>query len=194
MISVIVSNIKQSLDTLNVFCELAGLVKAVPYQDKLLPFSCELSLDDCKNGTEATPSKNKKLVGYFEVNQNPIELDFGKEKNRLYSGELSFIVWYNCDSVKVEDRMNEIGCCDKQAYLQEFFASAILETNFDSNLFANFEFKQINFMDYDFAGYEISTRLKHHPYYAFRINVPFHYIVNDNCATGLDITVEKLDC
>lgn len=194
MISIIVSNIKQSLDTLNVFCELAGLVKAVPLQDRLTPFSCELSLEDCKKGTEITPSQKNKLVGFFEQTKAPVELDFGENKNRLYTGEVQFVAWYNCDSVRVVNQGDEVGCCDKQAYLQELFASTILDTQIVSNLFANFDFGQIKFMDYDYRGFEINDRLKHHPFYAFKIIIPFTYVINDSCATGLDITVEKLDC
>ena len=196
MISNIVNDIKQQIESLNIFCELSGLVKPIPIKDKILPFSCELSLDECKVGTEIAPSNKNKLVGFFEQVGivNELESFAGYCGRSLYKGNISFVVWYNCDSVKITNKGVEIDCCNKQGYIQEKIITAIKATTFTNDVLLTVVLGVISISDYNFGKYNVLERLKHHPFYAFEVSIPVEFILNTNCSNGLDIEITKEVC
>lgn len=194
MIENVVQQIKTELEGLNLFDELAGLVKPVPFKDMVLPFSCDLALDECKKGTEVAPSSNKKIVAFFErVNEaQEIEDDFCK--SAMYSATVSLVVWYNCESITVINAGESIDCCQKQGFIQEKIINTIKGASFTSDIFANVTLDLMSFREYNFSKYQINERLKHHPYYAFEIMIPFRFILNNSCAGSLDIQITKEEC
>lgn len=197
MIQNIVQPIKDNLAALNIFCELAGLVKPLPNKEQILPFSCDLSLDDCKNGTEVTPSNKNKMVGFFERISDMNELDFGQGGSCspiLYEATVGFVVWYNCDSITVNNAGESIDCCQKQGFIQEKIISTIKGTAFTSNLFSNVTLQQISVREYNFNRYKFNERLKHHPFYAFEVVIPVQFILNANCGNVIDIEITKEEC
>lgn len=197
MISNIVSILQTNLNALGVFDIIGGISNPMPFgmgeTRKILPFDCDSTLDDCKKGTELQPSDRYKMFGFFEQLESISEVDEFKKQSR-YKSKLRFNFWYNCNSITVQNKGNEIDCCDKKGFITESILTTIKKSNLSSDLFSYTSLENFSINDYDFKGYTINERYKYHPYYSFSIDFDVYFILNKNCDNSIDITLIKEVC
>lgn len=197
MINNIVSLLQSDLNSLGVFDIIGGISKPTPFGSgtgrRILPFDCNSSLDDCKNGTELQPSDKVKMLGFFEqigdINENEI-----LKKQSKFKSKIRFNVWYNCNSITVQNNGIDINCCDKKGFIQESVLNTIKNTDLTNTLFSYSNLSNYTIKDYEWNNYTINDRFKYHPYYAFSIEIDLEFILNKNCADSIDITLIKELC